>query len=118
MPCDGAAPQTAATGEALLPAPATLDGALLIVRLRDASLAGARAPLLGLWRRVVSGTAIRRLPFRLRVRRPGREGGDLVLEAELRWQAGRRLAPGDLLSLQHTPWRGCGPVVVPVERVR
>lgn len=113
MPCD-----SAAQGEALLPTPTTLDGALLIVRLRDASLMGARAPLLGLSRYVVSGAGLSRLPFRLRLRCPGREGADLVLEAELRWQTGRRLAPGDLLTLQHTPWRRCWPTLVPMEVIQ
>ena len=110
-------PPAWAEGEALLPGPADLCGALLIVRLRDHTMPDVPGPLLGLVRQIVSAHATIRLPFRLRLRRAATPGPLPILYAELRAQAGRRLRAGDWLTTQRVAWHPGQWAVVPMDRI-
>lgn len=94
-----------------------LCGALLIVRLRDHGLPDQPGPLLGLVRRIISGLAVSRLPFRLRVRCSGSPVRSPILYAELRTQAGRRLRLGDWLTTRRVVWQPGIPAVLPLDHV-
>ena len=101
----------------LLPGPADLCNALLIVRLLDHALPDFPGPMLGLTRREVSGLAMLRLPFRLRLRRAIIPGSAPILYAELRAQAGRRLRPGDWLTTRRVAWRPGSWTILPLSQV-
>jgi uncharacterized lipoprotein YbaY len=89
-------------GEVLIDPPASLDGAVAIVRLRDTALADAPARDVASTRVPLSGAAIARIRFRLSARvDPMRE---YSLAAEVRRDGGNRLRPGDLLTTEHHVW--------------
>lgn len=103
-----------------MPQPADFDEALLIVRMRDTAMSDAPAPLIAITRRVVTGCGIQRIPFVMRLRRKIPSRAIPALEAELRAEGGRTLAPGDWLTVSHVPYevgRHTG-LQVSVERIR
>lgn len=106
-------------GEVVLPQATDLEGALLIVRLRDAAMSDAPAPVLAMSRQMVSGRGVRRVPFRLRLTRDWPPGARPAFEAELRVRAGGALAPGDWLTVCHLPYRHGehSGIEIPVERI-
>jgi uncharacterized lipoprotein YbaY len=90
-------------GGVLIDPPAAFENALAIVRLRDTRMADAPSEDVASIRIPCSGTAVRRIPFRIAATiDPER---DYSLAAEVRRGGGDRLRPGDLLTVEHHGWR-------------
>ncbi len=94
--------------------PRALAGAVAEVQLRARAMADAPAPLVARAEVAIPSGAIGRLPFRIEAQVD--ETAVYALGAEIRRSGGATLAPGDLVTVSHHPWRyGGGSVVLAVK---
>ena len=104
-------------GEIELDRPRRLDGAAAEVSLREKGMADAPAKIVARGSVAPAPGSAGRIPFRLEA--TVEEEGDYALAAEIRLDGGAALAPGDLLTVAHHPWRcrGAAPVTLPVKEI-
>ncbi|HJT15614.1 MAG TPA: hypothetical protein VJ790_23530 [Dongiaceae bacterium] len=86
-----------------LDGPRVLEGAMAEVQLREKAMADAPAKIVARSRMKPADGRAERIPFRLEAL--VEEDGDYALAAEIRCRGSETLAPGDMLTVVHHPWR-------------